>query len=63
MSNSLEQRDVYVAEFGRVNTAVVQGEHEPEFNGTPPSYVSYADIERHGSMTKAMIAIKAEQGL
>lgn len=63
MSNSLEERDAYVTEFSRVNTHLEQGQQEPEFNGQAPSFVSYADIERYGSLGKAMVAIRAEQAL
>lgn len=63
MSKSLEENAQYVAEFGRANTVIEDGEHELGFNGEPPGYVSYADIDRHGSMTNAIIALKAEQNL
>lgn len=63
MSNSLEQREHVSPVFGDVNTHTDQGQRESEFHGLAPSFVSYADIERHGSLSQAIVAIRAEQAL
>ncbi len=63
MSTQHEERPAYVATFQTAHGQPEQGQSEPEFNGLAPDFVPYAEIERHGSLGRAMVAIKAEQTL